>query len=132
VAGGGVTVFHAEILDFETADGSGHPAVLVAMIVNAAVLADFPADGHTFKQIIFENKIPRVAALGEEEIFVEGFGADVVLQDEILDVFEGEVFGGNGGEVFDPVRDVDLGGGEVVRHGRPPREYSSGEWPLAK
>jgi len=36
---------------------------LVAMIVDAAVLADFPADGHALEEIILENQIARVAAL---------------------------------------------------------------------
>jgi len=97
VVGGGVAVFDTEILDLEAADGSGHPAILVAMIVNAGELADFPADGHTLEEIVFENEIAGVAALGEKRIFFEGVGADVILDDEVLDVFEGKIFGGNGG-----------------------------------
>ena len=87
VVGGSVAVFYAEILDFEAADGGGHPAILVAMIVDAGELADFPADGHAFEKIVFENKIAGIAALGEENIFVEGVWADMILNDEILDVF---------------------------------------------
>jgi len=50
-AGAAACVFFidAKILDFQAADGRGHPAVLITMIVYAAVLADFPADGHTLK-----------------------------------------------------------------------------------
>jgi hypothetical protein len=55
VIGGGVAIFDAEILDFEAADGSGHPTILVAMIVDAGKLADFPTDGHTFEEVVFEN-----------------------------------------------------------------------------
>lgn len=92
-----MAVFDTEILDLEAADGGGHPAILVAMIVNAGELADFPADGHTLEEIVFENEIAGVAALGEKRIFFEGVGADVILDDEVLHVFEGKIFGGNGG-----------------------------------
>src|SRR5258706_6743944 len=59
----GVALIHAVVLHAEAADGRGHPAVLVAMIVDAAVLADFPADGHALEEIVLENQIARVAAL---------------------------------------------------------------------
>jgi len=39
MVGGSVAVFDAEILHFEPADGRGHPAILIAMIVDAAELA---------------------------------------------------------------------------------------------
>jgi len=97
------------------------------MIVDAGELADFPADGHTFEEIVFENEIAGVAALGEEKIFFEGVGADVILDDEILDVLERKIFGGDGGEIFDPVGDGKLGGGEIVGHRKPPRNYNSEE-----
>jgi len=95
------------------------------MIVDAGELTDFPADGHTFEEIVFENEIAGVAALGEKNIFFEGVGADVILDDEILDVFEGEIFGGDGGEILDPVGDRELGGGEIVGHREPPRNYNA-------
>jgi hypothetical protein len=116
VIGEGVAVFHTEILDFEAADGSGHPAVLIAMIVNTGELTDFPADGHTLEEVIFENEIASVAALGEIKILVERFGANMVMDDEILDVLQGEILGRDGGEILDPVRDGELSGGEVVGH----------------
>jgi hypothetical protein len=97
VVGHGVAVFNAEILDFEAADGGGHPAVLIAMIVDAAKLADLPADGHTLEKIVFEDEVAGVTAFGEIEIFFERFGADVILDDVILDVFEREIFGGDCG-----------------------------------
>ena len=125
VTGGGMAVFDAEILYLETADGRGHPAVLIAMIVDAGELADFPADGHTFEKIVFENEVAGVAALGEKNIFFERVGADVTLDDEILDVFEGEILGGDGGEIFDPVGDGELSGGEIVGHRKPPRNYTA-------
>ncbi len=126
VVGGGVAIFDAEILDLEAADGGGHPAILIAMIVDAGELADFPADGHTFEEIVFENEIAGVAALGEKNIFFEGVGADVILDDEGLDIFEREILGGDGGEILDPVGDGELGGGEIVGHRKPPRNYNAG------
>jgi hypothetical protein len=122
VVGDSVAVFHAEILDFEAADGCGHPAVLVAMIVDTRGLADFPADSHALEKIVFEDEVARVAALGEMEVFFEGIRADVSLNDKVLDILEREVFGGDGGQVFDPVGDGDLGGGEVVGHGKASEE----------
>ena len=126
VVGGGVAIFDAEILDLEAADGGGHPAILIAMIVDAGELADFPADGHTFEEIVFENEIAGVAALGEKNIFFERVGADVILDDEGLDIFEREILGGDGGEILDPVGDGELGGGEIVGHRKPPRNYNAG------
>jgi hypothetical protein len=117
-AAGGVFLFDAKILDFQPADGSGHPAILIAMIVDAAVLADFPADGHALEEIIFENEIPCVVAFGEEAIFFEALGADGVVEDVVLDVFEREVALGDGGEGFDPVGDGELLDGELFWHGR--------------
>ena len=87
-AAGSVFFVDAEILDFQAADGGGHPAVLIAMIVNAAVLADFPADGHTLKEIVFENEIARVIPFREEEVFFDGFGADGVANDVVLNILK--------------------------------------------
>src|SRR5258707_13250668 len=52
---GGVAPVYAVVLNAKPADGRGHPTVLTAMVVNAAVLADIPADGHALKEIIPEN-----------------------------------------------------------------------------
>src|SRR5256885_16624925 len=96
------------------------------MIVDAGKLADFPADGHTFEEIVFENEIAGVAALGEKNIFFERVGADVILDDKVLDIFEGEIPGGDGGEIFEPVGDGGLGGGEIFGHRKPPRNLKGG------
>jgi hypothetical protein len=114
----GVFFFDAKILDFQAADGSGHPAILIAMIVDAALLADFPADGHALEEIVFENEIARVVALGEEAIFVEAPGAHGVVEDVVLHIFEREVALGNGSEALDPVGDGELLDGELFWHGR--------------
>ena len=125
VIGKSVAVFNAEILDFESADGGGHPAVLIAMIVNAGELADFPTNSHAFEKIVLKDEIASVAALGKIEISVERFRANVILDDEILHIFEREIPGGDSGEIFDPIGDGELGGGEVVGHEVPPRDYNA-------
>jgi hypothetical protein len=66
-----VAVFDAEVLDFEAADRRGHPAILIAMIVDAGKLADFPANRHAFEEIILEDEIAGVATFGEIDKFVE-------------------------------------------------------------
>jgi hypothetical protein len=91
---------------------------LIAMIVDAAVLADFPADGHALEEIVLENQIARVIAFGEEAVLVEGFRAHGVVKDVVLDIFESEVTLGNCGEAFDPVGDGELLDGELFWHGR--------------
>jgi hypothetical protein len=88
------------------------------MIVDAAVLADFPADGHALEEIVFENEVAGVVALGEETIFVEALGAHGVVEDVVLHDFESEVALGNGSEALDPVGDGELLDGELFLHGR--------------
>ena len=117
VGAGGVMVLDAEVLDFEAADGSGHPTVLVAMIVDAAGLADFPADGHALEDVVFEDEVAGVVAFGPEEIFIERFGTNLVIDDVGLHVFEGKVALSEGGEFFDPVGDGERVGGERFGHG---------------
>lgn len=116
VLAGGVMVFDTEILNLEAADGSRHPAVLVAMIVDAAELSDFPTDGHTFKDVVFENEIPGIAALGPEEIFLKGFGTNLMCNEEVLDVIKGEIGIADGGEFLDPIGDMHRHGGNGIRH----------------
>src|SRR5467141_3186733 len=59
----GVAIVNAEILDLQPADGRGHPAILTAMVVNAAGLADFPANGHALEDFVLEDEVARVVAL---------------------------------------------------------------------
>jgi hypothetical protein len=112
-AAGRVFLFDAKILDFQAADGCGHPAILITMIVDTAVLADFPADRHALEEIVFENEIARVIPFGEEEILFECFGPDGVVDDVVLNVFEREGTIGDRGEAFDPVSDGELLDGEL-------------------
>ena len=116
IAGGGIEFFDAVVADAEAADGSGHPAVLTAMVVDAAVLAAFPAEGHALEESVFEDQIAGVAALGKENVGFEAGGLDGMMDDVVLDGFEGEVFFGDGGEAGDPVGDGDLRGGDILRH----------------
>jgi 23S rRNA (adenine2503-C2)-methyltransferase len=124
---GGVAVIHAEILDFQAANGSRHPTVLVAMIVDATDLADFPADGHTLEDVVFENEIAGVIAFGEEEIFVESVRADGMAKDVVLNIREGEFALGNAGETFDPVSDCELFGGHLLVHAAPQMRFGRRE-----
>jgi len=116
---GSVTVFDAEILDLQPADGSGHPTVLVAVVVDATELADFPADGHAFEDSIFEYEIAGVVAFGEEEIFIERLRTDGAAKDVILNIFEVEIALGDSGETLDPIGDRELLGGHLLVHDVP-------------
>ena len=93
----GVAVIDAIVLDAEAADGRGHPAVLAAVIVDAAVLADVPAKRHALEEIVAKDEIARVISLGEEAIFFEAFGTDGVADDVVLNILQGEVGFGDGG-----------------------------------
>ena len=92
------------------------------MVVNAAELADFPANGHTLEDLVLEDEIARVAALREEKIFLEGFRTDGMVDDVVLNVFEREIGFPDGGEVFDPVRDGELLDGDLFGHEMPPKK----------
>jgi hypothetical protein len=88
------------------------------MIVDAAVLANFPANGHALEEVILENEIPRVIPSGEEQIFVERFGPHSVADDVVLNIFESEVALGYCSKAFDPVGDAELFNGKFFWHGR--------------
>jgi hypothetical protein len=103
VIAGGVAVFYAKILYLQSTYWSGHPAVLIAMIVDTAELANFPADGHALEDIIFENQVARVAALGEEKILFQRVGTDRVAEDIVLNVFQGEIAFANRSKVPNPI-----------------------------
>src|ERR1700730_14712292 len=98
----------AKILDPQASDGRGHPAILVAMIVNAAGLADLPADGHALEDFVLENEVAGVVALREKQIFVERFGADHVSEDVVLHVLQREFRLRDGGETRHPIGDGQL------------------------
>ena len=106
----------AEVLNFKAADGCGHPAVLVAMIVNAAGLADFPTDGHALEKIVFEDEIAGVVAPGEIDVLLQRFWANGIANQKILDVFQSELAFGDAGEIFYPVCNVVLLRDDLIGH----------------
>jgi hypothetical protein len=120
---GGIALLDAEILDLQPADGSHHPTVLVAMIVDAAGLADFPADGHALEDFVFEYEIACVVAFGEEEIFIEGLRTDKMAKDIVLNIRECEFAIGDTGETPNPIGDCELFGGHLLVHGVPRIEF---------
>jgi len=84
--------------------GRGHPTILIAMVVNAAGLADLPTDGHALEDFVLEDEIASVVALRKITVFVERLRAHRMADDEVLDAFEGEIAPGDRGETFDPNR----------------------------
>ena len=75
------------------------------MIVHAAGLADFPADGHALENVVLEDEVARVIPFREKQIPVERFRVEHVGVDVVLDFSESEVALGDGGKAFDPVED---------------------------
>src|SRR5579862_4895756 len=70
------------VLHAETADGRGHPAILVAMVVYRAGLSHFPADGNEFVERRLVDEIARVMLGVPGEVGRERFrGNDSVLQE---------------------------------------------------
>src|SRR5258708_29179390 len=66
-AADGVALVDSEILHAEPPDGRRHPAILIAVIVDAAELADFPADGHALENIVLENEIAGVISFSRTD-----------------------------------------------------------------
>ena len=90
------------------------------MIVNAAGLADLPTDGHALEDVVLENEVAGVVALGEKEIFVERFGPDCVADDVVLHVLQSELRLRDGGETCHPIGDGELIRGQLLLHSAPP------------
>jgi hypothetical protein len=109
-----IFAFDAEILDAQFTDGNGHPAVLSTMIVDAADLADFPADGEHFEKIALENQIPGVVALGVKKIWVESADGDVILLEVAFDLGNGEIFAMDFGKAVHPLVDGHLRHGNLL------------------
>lgn len=117
VATGGIDFLDAIVADVKAADGRRHPTVLIAMIVDAAVLADVPAESHAFKQSVPKDEIASVIAFREKNIASKRFGTDGMLDDVVLDGIEVEIIFGDGSEAGDPVGDVGLpSDGDVLGH----------------
>ena len=83
---------HMKILDQQAADGDGHPAVLVAVVVDGTGLADFPADGNQFVERSFVDQVAGVVLAIPGEIGRQRVGVERgVLQEfaELLGFVEG-------------------------------------------
>src|SRR5260370_38718446 len=84
-----IAVVNAKILDLQPADGRGHPTILIAMIVNAAGLANLPTDGHALEDFVLEDEVARVVALRKIAVLVDRLRARRVADAVVLDGFEG-------------------------------------------
>ena len=87
-----VLMHDVKILDQQTADGDGHPAVLVAVVVDGTGLADFPADGDQFVERSLVDQVAGVVLAVPGEIGRERVGMyRGVLQEsaELLGLIEG-------------------------------------------
>jgi hypothetical protein len=104
----------AEVLDAQFTDGDSHPAVLSAMIVDAANLADLPTDGQHFEEVALENQIPRVVALGVKEIRLQRIDAEVILLEVAFDFGNGEILAMNGKKAVHPLIDGHLRHGTLL------------------
>jgi hypothetical protein len=113
----GVALLDAIVLYPQAADGHGHPAILITMIMNTAMLANSPANGHALEYFVFENQVTGVAAFGEITILFDGLGAYGMTDNIILNGFEREILGGNGRETFNPFLNVYLFDRHFVRFG---------------
>jgi hypothetical protein len=69
-------VYDPVILHQQATDGHSHPAILVAMIVHRADLANFPADGDQFVERGLVDQISGVVLAVPSEIGREGFWRD--------------------------------------------------------
>jgi hypothetical protein len=109
-----VLIVDAKILDAQFANGHGHPAILSAMIVDAADLANFPADGHHFEEVALKDEIPSVVALGVKKIRLEGVDADLISLKIFFDFRKREIFAMDGGKAAHPFVDGHLRHGSLL------------------
>ena len=98
----GIEIFDAKILHSQAADGRDHPAILFAMIVDAADLADIPADGENFKELAFVDQISGVMAIGVKKVGSQGLRLNGFALGEFEHAGNGEFFFRNGAELFHP------------------------------
>ena len=113
VAGCGIELLHSVVVNLQPADRSRHPAVLIAMVMDAAGLADFPAQRHALEQCILEDQVAGVASLRIENVLFQTGRLHGMLDDIILDGLQSKILFRNGGEARDPVGDDDLSSSNV-------------------
>src|ERR1700730_10270489 len=99
----GVAILHAEILHAQPSNRRHHPAILVAMIVDAAHVPDFPADSHHFKKLTFINQVSRGMALGVKKITSQCLRANSPRLRELQHARNCEFFCGDGAQLFHPL-----------------------------
>jgi hypothetical protein len=93
-AEGKILVKHAKILDQQTADGDGHPTVLVFVIVHGAGLADLPTNGDQLIKRSFIDQVTGVVLAIPGEIGSERLGMNRRVLEErakLLNLVEGRV-----------------------------------------
>jgi hypothetical protein len=104
----GVASIDSKILHAQTADGRHHPAILAAVIVDAANLPGVPADSHHFEKFAFVNQVSRVVALGVKKIRGKRLRLNRFLSREIKDSPNGKLRFGDGAKLLYPFVDRKL------------------------
>jgi hypothetical protein len=76
-----------KVFHLQAADGDSHPAILVAMVVHGAGLADFPANGHQFVKWRAVDEVASVVLAVPVEVGRERVGADRSVLEKAADGF---------------------------------------------
>jgi len=86
-AGGDVLMDDVIIFYEQPADGDGHPAILVFVVVDGTDLADFPADGDEFVESSFVDQVAGVVLAVPSEIGTERIWIDWGILEEFAEFF---------------------------------------------
>jgi hypothetical protein len=86
-AGRDVLMNDVKIFDEQTADRDGHPAILVAMVVDGAGLANLPADGEQLIERRLVDQIASVVLAVPKEIGLDRLGVERGILEELADLF---------------------------------------------
>jgi hypothetical protein len=92
---GEVLMEDVKIFDEQAANGDGHPAILVAVVVHGTGLADFPADGDEFVERSFIDQIAGVVLAVPGEVGSERVGVERCVAKEFAEL-PGFIEGGSG------------------------------------
>lgn len=125
LAAGDVLIYHVKILHEQAANRDGHPAVLVAVIVHGAYLADLPADGDQLVERSLVDEVARVVLTIPGEIRRESLGIERVVLQELAKLFrllEGWL--GKFAELCNEI--LDRNGFYCGAHGVLPQKYNAG------
>src|SRR5206468_10779470 len=120
-AGRVVPADHLEVQHLDLPVGHGHPAALVAMIMDGASLPALPADCDKLEHGSATNQVSRVMVSGEEEIRSKSLHVHTVIAHERQDVLAGKLLARNGGEAVSKVLD----GNHAQEDNFPPVEMSN-------